>query len=47
VSYIVDAVRALMVSGDLADVPLDLLVLAVFMLVMFALASVGFRRIIE
>lgn len=47
VSYIVDAVRALMVSGDLDQLPLDLLVLATFVLVMFALASIGFRRIIE
>jgi len=47
VSYVVDAVRGLMISGDLSGLPIDLLAIAVFLVVMFTVASVSFKRIIE
>ena len=46
-SHIVGAVRALMITGDLANLPFDLLAIALFDVVMFAVASISFRRIIE
>jgi ABC-2 type transport system permease protein len=47
VSYVVDAVRGLMISGDLSELPIDILAIAVFLVVMFSVASVSFKRIIE
>jgi ABC-2 type transport system permease protein len=47
VSYVVDAVRGLMISGDLSGLPIDILAIAVFLVVMFSVASVSFKRIIE
>jgi len=46
-SYVVDAVRALMISGDLANLPIDLIAIALFDAVMFTRASVSFKRTIE
>lgn len=46
-SYVVDAARGLMITGNLAGLPLDLLAIAIFDAVMFALASISIRRIIE
>jgi ABC-2 type transport system permease protein len=46
-SYAVDAVRSLLVSGDLSSIFIDLVVLIIFDAVMFILASVNFKRIIE
>ncbi len=46
-SYVVDAVRALMISGDLVNLPIDLIAIALFDTVMFATASISFKRIIE
>jgi ABC-2 type transport system permease protein len=45
-SYVVDAVRGLMISGDLSGLGLDLLVIAFFDAIMFVIASISFRRII-
>jgi ABC-2 type transport system permease protein len=47
VSYVVDALRALMITGNLASLPIDLVALAVFDAMMFVLASISFKRIIE
>ena len=46
-SYVVDAVRSLMITGDLAQLPLDVVGIAVFDVVMFIIASISFKRIIE
>ena len=46
-SYIVDAVRGLMISGNLANLPIDLVAIASFDAVMFVVASISFKRIIE
>ncbi len=46
-SYSVDAVRALMISGSLASVPADVAAILIFDLLMFFLASRMLRRIIE
>jgi ABC-2 type transport system permease protein len=46
-TYIVDAVRGLIVSGDLSNLGIDLVTIAVFVLAMFVLASACFRRMIE
>jgi ABC-2 type transport system permease protein len=47
VSYVVDAVRTLMIVGDLANLPIDLVAIVLFDAVMFIAASVSFKRIIE
>lgn len=46
-SYIVDAVRSLLITGNLAQLPLDLAAIAIFDVVMFIIASASFKRIIE
>jgi ABC-2 type transport system permease protein len=46
-SYVVDAVRGLTISGNLSNLGLDLLVIALFDVAMFVIASISFRRIIE
>jgi ABC-2 type transport system permease protein len=46
-SYIVDALRALLVTGDFSHLPLDLGVLVLTVIVMVGLATLSFRRIIE
>jgi ABC-2 type transport system permease protein len=46
-TYIVDAVRSLLISGDLTNLPVDLLAISVFVGSMFFLASISFKRIIQ
>jgi len=46
-SYIVDAVRGLTISGDLANLPIDLIAIATFDAIMFVAASASFKKIIE
>ncbi len=46
-SYIVDAVRSLLITGNLAQLPLDLAAIAIFDVAMFIIASASFKRIIE
>ncbi|MEM3815785.1 MAG: ABC transporter permease, partial [Candidatus Bathyarchaeia archaeon] len=46
-SYIVDAVRSLMITGDLTSLPIDLAAILAFDTVMFIIASASFKRIIE
>jgi ABC-2 type transport system permease protein len=46
-SYVVDAVRGLLITGDLSNLLLDVVAIAFFDVVMFIIASVSFRRIIE
>ncbi len=46
-TYAVDAVRGLIISGDISSLPLDIFAIAVFDVLMFAAASVSFRKIIE
>jgi ABC-2 type transport system permease protein len=46
-SYVVDAVRGLLITGDVSNLPLDLAAIAIFDAVMFIIASISFRRIIE
>lgn len=46
-SYVVDAVRGLLITGDLSNLPFDLAAVTVFDAVLFVLASISFRRIIE
>lgn len=46
-SYIVDAVRGLTISGDLINLPIDLIAIATFDAIMFVAASACFKKIIE
>ena len=46
-SYVVDAVRGLLITGDLSNLLIDLVAIAIFDAVLFILASISFRRIIE
>lgn len=46
-TYVVDVVRGLLITGDLSNLLLDLTVIALFDIVMFILASISFRKIIE
>jgi ABC-2 type transport system permease protein len=46
-SYVVDAVRGLLITGDLLNLPLDLAAIAIFDAAAFIATSMGFRRIIE
>jgi ABC-2 type transport system permease protein len=46
-SYVVDAVRGLMISGNLSSLLADVAFITVFDLLMFSLAAISFRRIIE
>jgi len=46
-SYVVDAVRGLLITGDLSNLIMDLVAIAVFDIVLFILASISFKRIIE
>jgi len=46
-SYVVDAVRGLLITGDIQNLPLDLAAITIFDTVMFIIASISFRRIIE
>ncbi len=46
-TYAVDAVRGLLISGDLASLLSDIAAIAIFDALMFAAASISFRKIIE
>ena len=46
-TYAVDAVRGLMISGDLTNLLLDIAAVVIFDIVMFTVASISFRKIIE
>lgn len=46
-SYIVDAVRSLLITGDLAQLPMDIVAIAIFDIAMFIIASISFKRIIK
>lgn len=46
-SYVVDAVRSLMISGDLSNLWLDILAITIFDVTVFLLASLSFKKIIE
>lgn len=46
-TYAVDAVRGLMISGDISNLLPDIAAIAIFDVIMFAAASVSFRKIIE
>ena len=46
-SYVVDAVRGLMITGNISTLPVDIFALVLFDIVLFALASVSFRKIIQ
>jgi len=46
-SYVVDAVRGLLITGDISNLLLDLAAIAIFDAVMFVIASISFKRIIE
>jgi ABC-2 type transport system permease protein len=46
-SYVVDAVRGLLITGDLSNLMLDVVAIVAFDAIMFVLASVSFKRIIE
>lgn len=47
VSYIVDALRGLLITGNLTGLPMDILALVIFDLIMFTLASISFKKIIQ
>ena len=46
-TYAVDAVRNLMITGDLTNLLPDVAAVAIFDIVMFMVASISFRKIIE
>jgi ABC-2 type transport system permease protein len=46
-SYVVDAMRALLVTGDLTHLPMDLFAITLATVVLVMLASLSFRRIIS
>ena len=46
-TYVVDAVRSLLITGNLAQLPLDIPVIVAFDIVLFAMASVTFKKITE
>jgi len=46
-SYVVDAMRSLLVTGDLSSLPLDMLALTIATVGMVTLASISFRKIIQ
>jgi ABC-2 type transport system permease protein len=46
-SYIVDALRALLVTGDFSKFPVDILAIAIATVVLVTVASLSFRRIVS
>jgi len=46
-SYVVDAMRALLVTGDLTNLPVDMFAITLATAVFVILASLTFRRIIS
>ena len=47
ITYAVDAVRGLMISGDVSNVAQDFMAVIIFDLLMFLVASISFKKIIE
>lgn len=46
-TYVVDAMRALLLTNDFSHLPLDFLVLGLYTLVLIGLASVSFKRLVS
>jgi ABC-2 type transport system permease protein len=46
-TYSIDAIRGLLITGQLANLPIDLLAVAIFALAMFTLAASCFKSIVE
>ncbi len=46
-SYVVDAMRALLATGDLSSIPVDILAIGIATIVLLVLASLSFRRILS
>jgi ABC-2 type transport system permease protein len=46
-SYVVDAMRGLLITGDLSSLPTDMLAIMIATVVLVVLASLSFRRIIS
>ncbi|MGP3668086.1 MAG: ABC transporter permease [Candidatus Bathyarchaeota archaeon] len=46
-SYVIDAVRGLLITGDVSNLLLDVTVIIIFNIIMFVTASISFSRIIE
>jgi len=46
-SYVVDAVRSLLITGNISNLPSDLAAITFFDIIMFITASISFKRIIE
>jgi ABC-2 type transport system permease protein len=46
-SYIVDATRALLVTGDFSSIGIDMLVICVSTIILVVLASLAFKRILS
>ncbi len=46
-SYVVDAIRALLVTGDLSSIAIDILAISITAIVLLVLASLSFRRILS
>lgn len=46
-SYVVDAMRALLITGDLSSLPVDILAIAIATTVLVALAGFTFRRMVS
>jgi ABC-2 type transport system permease protein len=46
-SYVVDAMRAMILTGDYSSLPVDIVVLGAFTVLFLAIASVTIKRIIE
>jgi len=46
-SYVVDAIRALLGTGNLSSVPLDILAIVIATIMLLALASLSFKRVIS
>ena len=46
-TYVVDAMRSLLITGDVSQLPLDVGAIILFDIVVFTLASLSFKKIIE
>ncbi|MBI2185314.1 MAG: ABC transporter permease [Thaumarchaeota archaeon] len=46
-SYVVNAVRGLTITGDISNLAVDLLAVGIFDVAMFVAASISFKRVIE
>jgi len=46
-SYAVDVIRALIITGALTSVPIDIAAITLFDTIMFVAASLSFKRIIK